>query len=734
MDTGHHIVDDTPGGDGSAHIPHIAVEAALVHPCPGEALDEGGATPPGHDGHHGPDGSAWALAGGFCIAAVAEEAAAAPAADAARLEALLGYGILDTPQEEAFDAIVQLAMRLCGTPVGMITLVASDRQWFKARVGFGEAETPLDRSICVHALPETALLVIPDLTRDPRTRGNLAVTGPSAMRFYAGAPLRGPEGHGLGTLCVIDRQPRDGGLTTDQAEVLRTLGGQVMALMEARRTARVQEAAAAKLQASEAFLKGVLAASQDCIKVLDLDGRLVSMNEPGLRAMDIDDFAPFAGTRWPPLWKGPDEAKAEAALQDALAGGVGRFEGWADTHSGRRKFWDVMATPINGPDGRPERLLVVSRDQTAAKRAAERQAVLTCLGERLRDLNGPDEVAAEAAQAAVWALLLSRAAYGVVDRSENEISFGRDYTRPGLRSVVGRHRYADYGSYIADLRRGETVVIPDVRIDPRTASNLDALGLYGISALVNVPAMADGRLVGVLCLHDAAPRDWSAEEVAFAQAVAERARLALCRIAAEEEQNLRMREVGHRLKNLLAMVQAIATQTMRSATDLATASEVLAGRLAAMGQSHDLLLDGEMGSTPIRDVVRRALHLGVNGVGRYDLSGPDLPIGGQVALSLSLMLHELATNAVKYGALSNDVGRVSLGWKIRGGGEAARLHLTWQERGGPPVEQPSRKGFGSRLIERGLAGQVGGVVDIDYAPNGLTFSVEAPLAAFQADA
>ncbi len=681
-----------------------------------------------------PDGRTRAMEAEFYPSLSADVRDSPPVSDAARLEALLGYDILDTCQEAAFDTIVRLATQLCGTPVGMITLVASDRQQFKARVGFDQAETPLDHSICVHALRETALLVIPDLTQDPRTRTNLAVTGPSAMRFYAAAPLRSPSGHGLGTLCVIDREPRDGGLTAVQAEILRTLGEQVMALMETRRTMRNQEKSAAEHRANEAFLKSVLAASQDCIKVLDLEGRLSFMNDAGLRTLGIEDLGDVAGKPWDRFWSGPDTAMVRGAVAAARAGGVGRFEGWADTKQGVPKFWDVVVTPINGADGRPERLLAISRDQTAARRAGERQAALTCLGDRLRELDRPDDVAAEAAQAAVWGLHLTRAAYGIVDVSESEIRFDRDWTRPGRPSVVGRHRYADYGRYVEDLRRGETVVIPDVRTDPRTASCLNALARYEVAALVNVPAMADGRLVGVLCLHDAAPRTWTREDVAFAKAIAERTRLALGRIAAEEQKQLRMSEIGHRFKNLLAMVQAIATQTMRSATDLAAASEVLAGRLAAMGQSHDLLLDGQIGSSPIHDVVRRALHLGSNGAGRFDLSGPEVHIGGKVALSLSLMLHELATNAVKYGALSNHVGRVDLGWEIRGEGESARLHLTWREHGGPPVEPPSRKGFGSRLIERGLAGQVGGVVDIAYAPEGLSFTVEAPLVAFQVDA
>ncbi|KQT12604.1 hypothetical protein ASG40_19925 [Methylobacterium sp. Leaf399] len=661
-------------------------------------------------------------------------------ADPGRLATLSSYGILNTAQEEAFDAIVRLATELCAAPVGMITLVAADRQWFKARVGVEHTETPLDHAICTHALPETGLLVIPDLTEDPRTRTNLSVTGPAAMRFYAAAPLRDASGHGLGTLCVIDRTPRQSGLSGSQAKVLRALGDQVMALMQARREVMesrwalgTQEEAAARLQASEAFLKSILSASPDCIKVLNLDGRLTFMNEPGQRVMEIDDFLTIAGTAWHRFWTGPYAAQAQAAVSKASTGGVGRFEGWADTLKGVPRYWEVVVSPIKGLDGRPERLLAVSRDQTDAYRAGRRQDALTSLGERLRELDEPDEVAAEVAQAAAWALRLTRAAYGTVDATESAITFDRDYARPGQASVVGRHRYADYGSYVDDLRLGRTVAIADVRTDLRTASNLEALGRYGIGALVNVPAMAAGRLVGVLCLHDREPRAWTDEDLSFAKAAAERARLALERIAAEEQQRLRTHEVSHRFKNLLTVVQAIATQTMRSATDLSAATEVLAGRLAALGQSQDMLLDGRMGGSPILDMATRALDLHAEAGSRFDVSGPDVRIGAKVALPFSLMLHELATNAVKYGALSNDTGRVSLSWRVEGKGDAVMLRLIWRESGGPPVSPPSRKGFGSRLIERGLPGRVGGVAEVYYAPTGLVFSVEAPLAAFQVE-
>ncbi|MCJ2038849.1 PAS domain-containing protein [Methylobacterium sp. J-059] len=292
---------------------------------------------------------------------------------------MVRYGILDTPGEEAFDGIVRLATKLCGTPIGMITLVTSKRQWFKARVGLDEMETPLDRSICVHALPEPTLFVIPDLTRDARTMANPAVTGPSAMRFYAAEPLRTASGHGLGTLCVIDREPRETGPTLSQAEILTALGDRVISLFEARRASLAEKETALRLRPSEALIQGVLAASPDCIMVLDLEGNLVFMNEPGMSLMGIDDFGAIAGSSWHRSWTGSAGAKARQAVSTARAGTPARFEGWADTRPGISKYWHVMVTPIAGSDGRPDRLLVVSRDHTETKRDVERQAGLVAL-------------------------------------------------------------------------------------------------------------------------------------------------------------------------------------------------------------------------------------------------------------------------------------------------------------------------------------------------------------------
>ena len=155
--------------------------------------------------------------------------------EAGRLAALRRYRILGTPPEPAFDDLTRLAAYLCGTPMAIVSLVDEVRQWFKSRLGLPLAETPRQLAFCAHALCESDLLVVPDAALDPRFADNPLVTGELGLRFYAGAPLRTPEGHVLGTLSVLDVKPRQ--LTAEQLQALRVLGRQAMAQIELRRQA-----------------------------------------------------------------------------------------------------------------------------------------------------------------------------------------------------------------------------------------------------------------------------------------------------------------------------------------------------------------------------------------------------------------------------------------------------------------------------------------------------------------
>lgn len=157
-----------------------------------------------------------------------------PRNEAARIQALHQYAILDTSEERTFDDIARLASFICEAPIALISLVDSDRQWFKSRVGLQAEQTPREHAFCAHAILQPGdVLVVPDATRDPRFTDNPLVQGDPNIRFYAGAPLLAPGGEALGTICVIDRAPRD--IEPGKVEALRTLSRLVVAQLELRR-------------------------------------------------------------------------------------------------------------------------------------------------------------------------------------------------------------------------------------------------------------------------------------------------------------------------------------------------------------------------------------------------------------------------------------------------------------------------------------------------------------------
>jgi GAF domain-containing protein len=159
-----------------------------------------------------------------------------PKNEAKRIKVLWQYDILDTVPEEVFDELANLASLICGAPIALITLVDENRQWFKSKVGVTVEETGRDVSLCSHAILQNDLFIIPDATLDDRFKNNPLVTESPKIRFYAGAPLVTPDGHALGTLCIIDKVPRD--LTENQKQALRVLARHVMVQLELRRHAK----------------------------------------------------------------------------------------------------------------------------------------------------------------------------------------------------------------------------------------------------------------------------------------------------------------------------------------------------------------------------------------------------------------------------------------------------------------------------------------------------------------
>ena len=323
------------------------------------------------------------------------------------------------------------------------------------------------------------------------------------------------------------------------------------------------------LAGNEDVLRSVLAGCGDCIKILDLDGRLQFMSEGGKRVMEVADFSQLKGCPWPDFWAGAGTADARRAVETAKAGGTARFKGAANTAKGNPRYWDVQVSPIFGNDISQSTRFSISRDITE--------------GVAVSELN-------------------------------------------------------------------------------------DSL----------------------------------------------------------ERQALLTRELEHRIKNTLAMVGAIANQTMRG-DNVGTAREAFAARLMILSHAHDILTQTSWTSAPIKEVVEGALAPHRTGQTCIRASGPNFELQPKQALALAVAVHELATNAVKYGALSSH-GNVDIVWSNAPIESRSGFRFVWTESGGPPVTEPmqDQKGFGSRLIERVLANDFGGKVKTHYRPDGVVCELIAP--------
>jgi two-component sensor histidine kinase len=190
--------------------------------------------------------------------------------------------------------------------------------------------------------------------------------------------------------------------------------------------------------------------------------------------------------------------------------------------------------------------------------------------------------------------------------------------------------------------------------------------------------------------------------------------------------DLLIEELNHRVKNTLAILQSIATQTFRSASR--AEREKFEGRLGALAEAHNLLSREKWQGSELKDVVSRVLQpYLLNNPERFRMFGPAVPLSPRVAVVLSMIVHEIATNAAKYGALSNDTGTVTLDWEIIEEGGGPMLRMIWTEAGGPHVTAPVQRGFGSRLIERSARDQLGGEATVDFLPRGVVTTVTCAL-------
>ena len=195
----------------------------------------------------------------------------------------------------------------------------------------------------------------------------------------------------------------------------------------------------------------------------------------------------------------------------------------------------------------------------------------------------------------------------------------------------------------------------------------------------------------------------------------------------EEHREILVGELNHRVKNTLAVVQSIASQTLGNASSIQDARAAFGSRLMNLAKAHDVLTRENWAGADLVDIVSDTVNPHAGGESRFRIEGPHVRLGPSAALAVAMALHELCTNAAKYGALSTEEGRVDIVWRLDGDGTDRRLSLSWSESEGPPVVSPTRKGFGSRLIQQVLATELSGKVRVAYEPSGVVCMIDAPM-------
>ncbi len=277
-----------------------------------------------------------------------------------RLEILRQYNLLDTQTEQALDELATLAAHICQVPISLISLIDENRQWFKSKIGISVSETPRDISFCAHAINEPDIFIVSDATKDERFSDNPLVVSEPHIRFYAGVPLVTKEDHALGTLCIIDRIPRQ--LNPFQQEALRILARQVMTQLELRHKSH-------ELGKSERFLRTIIDSEPECVKVLGSDGTLQMMNPAGLAMIEADSFAQVAGQCLYSLVVPEHRARFVTLTDRVFNGESGLVEFKIVGLKGTPRWLETRSAPLLDEHGQVSALLGITRDITARKQA-----------------------------------------------------------------------------------------------------------------------------------------------------------------------------------------------------------------------------------------------------------------------------------------------------------------------------------------------------------------------------
>jgi PAS domain S-box-containing protein len=394
------------------------------------------------------------------------------------------------------------------------------------------------------------------------------------------------------------------------------------------------------------------------------------------------------------------------------------------------RWIEAMASVVE-QDGEVVRLVGTCRDVTDRQRLlrelrarAKQQETIARLGERAlteSDLQGLFE---EIVTTMAEILGVEFVKILELEPGDAELLLRAGYGwRPGAvgsaHESTGRHSQAGYA-----LASGGPVIVAYLKSETRFEVPA-LLREHGVNSGVSVPiAGRDGRAYGVLGVHTARHRRFGEHEVAFVVAIANLIAGAIQRRQADQRHELMIRELRHRSGNLFAQLLALFSQTSRTSRSVADLTAKYEARVLALANAHRLITEGGWQSTSLQDLLRVLLAPYID---RVTLSGPDVFLEPDPSFALSSALHELATNASKYGSLSSAAGKLDLSWTVERGEAGLRLELDWKERGGPVPKRARRVGFGSRLIGMVIERQLNGSVERTFGPKGMEAKLVVPL-------
>jgi PAS domain S-box-containing protein len=427
-----------------------------------------------------------------------------------------------------------------------------------------------------------------------------------------------------------------------------------------------------------------------------------------------------------------DQPHVLAALQESRRSGKPYQSLYRLTpREGEDDRWVEAMASVVQHEGEPTRMLGICRDITDRQKLlrelrarAKQQEIVAKLGERALtegDLQKLfDEVAIAVAD--ILGVEFVKILELVPGDAELLLRAGVGW-QPGLIGVAhettGRHSHGGYS-----LAAGGPVVVADMKTETRFEVPA-LLREHGINSGVSVPiAGRDGRAYGALGAHSALRRKFNEYDVSFLTSIANLIAGAIQRRQADQRHELMIRELRHRSGNLFAQLLALFSQTARnsrSVPDLVTKYEA---RVLALANAHRLITEGGWRSTSLADLLRVLLAPYLD---RVSLSGPDVFLEPDPSFALSSAVHELATNACKYGSLSVDSGRLVLEWTVNRTTQGLTLEFDWKERGGPPARRARKPGFGSRLIGMVIERQLNGEMHRTFGPEGLDARLVVPL-------